>query len=139
MTSRHEGDVVIRHNLLKDDVADLCCCAHLSVGMEKSVRKQVIADNSVAFWLKLVMVPKCILPSCKHSCHYNKPVPIAFLWMQDQFSDLWNMASSWATSKQHCTKDISREQLLIYISYLPCPRWKVCHTLVSPGLAPIMK
>ena len=55
-----------------------------------SVLKEVIADNSVASWLKLMMLPKCILPSCKRRDRHNKPVPIEShcdLWMQDQLSD----------------------------------------------------
>ena len=35
VTCRHGGDVVIRHNLLRDVVADLCRRAHLSVLVEK--------------------------------------------------------------------------------------------------------
>ena len=80
-----------------------------------SVLKEVIADNSVSSWLKLMMLLKCILPSCKRRGLHNKPVPIEFLcdlWMQDQLSDVWNMALSWALSrnKLHCTKDIPWKQ-----------------------------
>ena len=80
-----------------------------------SVLKEVIADNSVASWLKLMMHPKCILPSCKCRGHHNKPAPIEFLcdlWMQDQLGDLWNMALSRtsSTNKLHRTKDISWKQ-----------------------------
>ena len=35
VTCRHEGDVVIHHNCLRDEVFDLCCRAYLSVSMER--------------------------------------------------------------------------------------------------------
>ena len=35
VTCRHGGDVVIRHNCLRDDIFDLCRHAHLSVRLEK--------------------------------------------------------------------------------------------------------
>ena len=35
MTCRHGGDFVIRHNRLRDEILDLCCCAHLSVSVER--------------------------------------------------------------------------------------------------------
>ena len=35
VTCRHGGDVVICHNLLRDEVFNLCCHAHLSVSVER--------------------------------------------------------------------------------------------------------
>ena len=35
VTCRHGGDVVIRHNHLRDGIFDLCCCAHLSISIER--------------------------------------------------------------------------------------------------------
>ena len=90
-----------------------------------SVLKEVIADNSVASWLKLMMLPKCILPSCKHRGRHNKPVPIESLcdlWMQDQLSDLWSKALSRASSTN---KQVRFTETTSYISYFPGPRWVV--------------
>ena len=90
-----------------------------------------------------MMLLKCILPSCKCRGRHNKPATIEFLcdlWMQDQLSDLWNMALSWAssTNKLHRTKDIPRkQQVTSAISLAQDGLYsKACQTLVSPGLAP---
>ena len=86
-----------------------------------------------------MVLPKCILPSCKRRGRHNKPVPIEFicdLWMQDQLSDLWNMALSRASSTNN--KDIPRkQQVTSAISLAQDGLYsKACQTLVSPGLAP---
>ena len=35
VTCRHGGDVVWRHNLLREAITSLCCTAHLSIAVEK--------------------------------------------------------------------------------------------------------
>eukprot|EP00731_Ephydatia_muelleri_P029957 Em0021g480a len=108
-----------------------------------SVLKEIISDNSVTSWLKLMMLPKCVLPSCQRRGHHNKPVPIEFLcdfWMQNQFNELWNMALSRvsSTTNHHRTKTISpKQQILSAISLAQDDLYsKACQTLVSSGLAP---
>ena len=67
-----------------------------------SVLKEIISDNSVTSWLKLMMLPKCVLPSCQRRGRHNKPVQIEFLcdlWLRNQFSELWNMALSRVCSR----------------------------------------
>ena len=92
--------------------------------------------------MKLMMLLKSILPSCKCRGRHNKPVPIESLcdlWMQDQLSDLWSKALSRAssTNKQHRTKDVSLKQVTSAISLAQDGLYsKACQTLVSPGLAP---
>jgi hypothetical protein len=39
----------------------------------------VIFENSVSAWLRLFMLPKCVLPSAKRGGRHNKPVPIESL------------------------------------------------------------
>ena len=108
-----------------------------------SVLKEIISDNSVTSWLKLMMLPKCVLPSCQCRGRHNKPVPIEFLcdlWMQNQFNELWNMALSRvsSTTNHHRTKTISpKQQILSAISLAQDGLYsKACQTLVSSGLAP---
>ena len=54
--------------------------------------QRVVSENSLDSWLKLLMLPKCILPSAKRGGHHNKPVPIEALcdlWLKDSFSESW--------------------------------------------------
>ena len=108
-----------------------------------SVLKEIISDNSVTSWLKLMMLPKCVLPSCQRRGRHNKPVPIEFLcdlWMQNQFNELWNMALSRVSSStnHHRTKTISPKQQILSAIYLAQDGLysKACQTLVSSSLAP---
>ena len=57
----------------------------------------VIFENSVTAWLKLFLIPKCVLPSAKRSGCHNKLVPIESLcamWVDGLFCDLWRMAQA---------------------------------------------
>ena len=56
VSCRHGGDTVIRHNKLRDIIADLCCKAHLSVrveaghGMCRDINHSRPADVLVEGW-----------------------------------------------------------------------------------------
>ena len=39
-----------------------------------SVLKEIVAVNSVAAWTKLLMLPKCVLPTSKRGGRHNKPM-----------------------------------------------------------------
>ena len=60
-------------------------------------------ENSVSAWLKLLILPKCVLPSGKCGGRHTKPVPIASLcamWTDGKSSDLRCMAVSRSSCKK---------------------------------------
>ena len=57
----------------------------------------VLAENSEEAWLKVFMLPKCVLPSLKSKGRHFKHTPIKVLcdlWAKEEFSTLWNLAGS---------------------------------------------
>ena len=60
----------------------------------------VISENTATAWLKLFLLPKCVLPSAKHGGRHNKPVSIESLcamWGEGQFRELWHLAKARAS------------------------------------------
>ena len=97
-------------------------------------------NNSEDAWLKVFMLPKCLLLAPKRGGCHHKPVPISHLcaqWSKGEFSALWNRASSHHSSGPRLTPNhnssavqtavsLAREGLLS----------KPCQVLTSSGLAP---
>ena len=55
----------------------------------------VIHDNTMEAWIKLLLLPKCCLPSTKRKGRHNKPIDIKMLcdlWSRGQFGVLWRLA-----------------------------------------------
>ena len=103
----------------------------------------VISEITVTAWLKLFMLPKCVLPTAKRGGHHNKPVPIESLcamWAEGQFRDLWHLAKACApcSKKQRVpSDDIVKKRVNSAISLAQDSLFgKACQVLVSPGLAP---
>eukprot|EP00731_Ephydatia_muelleri_P033215 Em0026g35a len=103
----------------------------------------VISENTVTAWLKLFMLPKCVLPTAKRGGHHNKPVPIESLcamWAEGQFRDLWHLAKARApcSKKQRVPSDETvKKRVNSAISLAQDGLFgKACQVLVSPGLAP---
>ena len=57
------------------------------------------------------MLPKCVLPSCKHRGRHNRPISIKFLcdlWAKDDFVTLWNLAKG--RSRSLANYSVSRDE-----------------------------
>ena len=79
----------VRHIPLKDRLAFALVLS--------SALRSAVHDNSEDAWLKLLMLPKCVLLAPKRAGRHHKPVPISRLcaqWSKGEFSALWNRASN---------------------------------------------
>ena len=57
--------------------------------------RQVVLENSEKAWLKLFMLPKCVLPSRKRRGRHDVPTSVDFLCSllsKNEFGTLWNLA-----------------------------------------------
>ena len=123
----------VRHIPLKDRLAFALVLS--------SALRSAVHDNSEDAWLKLLMLPKCVLLALKRAGRHHKPVPISCLcaqWSKGEFSALWNRASNHhspgpmrltsnhKSSSVQTAVSLAREGLLS----------KACQTVTSSGLAP---
>ena len=122
----------VRHIPVKDRLAfALALCSAL---------RSALHDNSEDAWLKVFMLPKCVLLAPKRGGRHHKPVPISHLcaqWSKGEFGALWNQAFNHHSSGPHPTSNhksstvqtavsLAREGLLS----------KACQVLTSSGLGP---
>eukprot|EP00731_Ephydatia_muelleri_P007198 Em0003g1446a len=63
-----------------------------------STLRAVIETNTEQAWLKLLMLPKCVLPSVKRSGSHTHPAPssesLCRRWLDNEVESLWSMAKS---------------------------------------------
>eukprot|EP00731_Ephydatia_muelleri_P036720 Em0311g4a len=62
-----------------------------------STLRAVIETNTEQAWLKLLMLPKCVLRSVKRSGNHTQPHPVDTLcrrWLDNEVESLWSMAKS---------------------------------------------
>ena len=106
VTCRHGRDVVIRHNHLRDEVLDLCHCAHLSVSVERGhgltrdlahTRPLLLAGTGKPAVLDLITLPLCSailseLAGAAEACkfHSNGPKCQEFLHSVS-CGDIWQL------------------------------------------------
>ena len=107
--------------------------------------RAVVTENSVDSWVKLFMLPKCVLPCSKQRGHHNKPIPLEILcdmWSDGRLRDLWNLAVGRAPSKTrstHLKEDPDRRKVASAISLAQDGLYgKACQVLTSSGVHPIM-
>ena len=84
----------VRHIPAKDRQA-------VALALSSSLRAAVF-ENTQEAWLKVFMLPKCILFASKRRGRHHKPIPIrelCDLWSKGHFDVLWNMASNQGSSK----------------------------------------
>ncbi|KAL5497303.1 hypothetical protein EMCRGX_G013760 [Ephydatia muelleri] len=107
-----------------------------------STLRSVFDENSEEAWLKLFMLPKCVLPSLKSKGRHFKHTPIKVLcdlWAKNEFSTLWNLAGSnarKAPSQQKHRNSKSLSDSVISLAKIGL-HGKACRILLSDGLAPL--
>mgnify|MGYP003460779833 FL=1 len=104
--------------------------------------RSVLSDNSVEAWLKLFMLPKCVLPSSKRRGRNLKPTSIEALcklWSDKEFGLLWNLAKGNTSHFRGRQVSAEEPQRLIdsAISLAKAGMFgKACGILLSTGIAP---
>ena len=67
--------------------------------------RSVVLENTMDAWIKLLLLPKCCLPSSKRKGRNNKPYDISALcslcWSRGQFGTLWHFAVSNSKAVNH--------------------------------------
>ena len=66
--------------------------------------RSVILENTEEAWLKLFMLPKCVLPSLRRKGRHDKPLPVDTLcnmWSDDKQGALWSLAKSRSADRNH--------------------------------------
>ena len=106
------------------------------------VLKQVIFENSVEAWTRLLMLPKCVLPSSKRKGKGKRMIPFESLcqdWKDGKELLLWAKAVSRVSVKDYlCSgSDTDKKKLA---SAIACAEEglfsKACCILTSHGIAP---
>ena len=104
-----------------------------------STLSNILYNNTVESWLKLFMLPKCVLPSAPRRGRRHHPTDIKLL------CEAWEcgqLASPWARNKQHVSHhgpwssspDVNEKRIAEAISL--AKDGKACQILTSLGLAP---
>ena len=105
-----------------------------------SVLKEIVAVNSVAAWTKLLMLPKCVLPTSKRGGRHNKPISIDILcdmWLKGNLCELWLRAQTRATISTQSKKVLPNKRVDSAIALAKDGLYsKACQMLTSQGLAP---
>ena len=104
----------------------------------------MISENTEEAWLKLFMLPKCVLPSTKRGGCHKKLQPIDFLcnlWANNDLTCLWNLAKGRANKLRYApakNQNTPGKPVDMAVSFGRCGMLgKACRTLLSSGIAPI--
>ena len=120
----------VRHIPAKDRQA-------VALALSSSLRAAVF-ENTQEAWLKVFMLPKCILFASKHRGRHHKPITIresCDVWSKGHFDVLWNMASNQGSSK-NTSPSTRNSGIQTAISYAREGLFsKACQALLSSGLA----
>ena len=104
------------------------------------VLKEIVAENSVDAWTKLLMLPKCVLPTSKPGGRHNKPIPIDILcemWLKGNLCELWHRAQTRLLSPHSPKRLPSNKVVASAISLTKYGLYgKACQMLKSQGIAP---
>lgn len=106
-----------------------------------STLQDILHTNDEIAWLKLFLLPKCVLVSSKRRGRHHKPPSINYLcdlWSKGHLSTLWELASQQESSKAYQThaKD-SDYNIQSAIRHARNGLYgKACQVLNSPGMAP---
>ncbi|KAL5471159.1 hypothetical protein EMCRGX_G029246 [Ephydatia muelleri] len=109
-----------------------------------SALKDVLLHNSEEAWLKLFMLPKCVLPSLKQKGVINPHIPtesLCKMWLKNEPGTLWTMAVSRANNhssfKTLVTSSTHSQGISSAVSLGRSGMMgKACNILLSSGIAP---
>ena len=105
----------------------------------------VVSDNSEEAWLKLFMLPKCLLPSSRHRGRHTKLISVHHLCdlrSKNELNLLWNqvtaMANASSPSRTHDTRADDAQRLIqSAVSLARVGLYgKACRVLQSSEIAP---
>ena len=141
-----------QHQATLPCLEEMCCLRHPTIRFVpsrarpafaralSSVLKEIVAVNSVDAWTKLLMLPKCVLPTSKRGSRHNKPISIDILcdlWLKGNLCELWLFAQARATLTTQSKKVLSNKRVASAIALAKNALYgKPCQTLTSQGLAP---
>ena len=106
-----------------------------------AILKDVILWYSEEAWLKLLMLPKCVLPSLKRRGNHVPHTSIESLcnmWLHNDLATLWTMTKN-RTSCNAAFKDVPVQEnhnRLVNSAVSLGMMGKACHMLLSSGIAP---
>eukprot|EP00731_Ephydatia_muelleri_P014413 Em0008g133a len=140
------------HQVTLPSLEDICSLKHPTIRfipssarpafarVLSSVLKEIVAVNSVAAWTKLLMLPKCVLPTSKRGGRHNKPISIDILcdmWLKGNLCELWLRAQTQATISTQSKKVLPNKRVDSAIALAKDGLYsKACQMLTSQGLAP---
>ena len=103
-----------------------------------AVLKEVINKNTEEPWLKLFMLPKCVLLPSKRKGHHHKNssiISLCKLWLKGEFQALWRHTANFSASN----KSKSSKQFDVLNSAIALAKegllGKACKVLTSSGIA----
>ena len=140
------------HHVTLPSLEDICSLKHPTIRFIpssarpafaralSSVLKEIVAVNSVAAWTKLLMLPKCVLPTSKRGGRHNKPISIDILcdmWLKGNLCELWHRAQTRATISTQSKKVLPNKRVDSAIALAKDGLYsKACQMLTSQDLAP---
>ena len=106
--------------------------------------RDVLQKNTEDAWLKLFMLPKCVLPSLRHKGNHNPHKSIESLcnmWLNNDLTTLWMMAKSRESNQNVSMETTScRNYRKVISSAVSLGRsgmtGKACRMLLSGGIVP---
>ena len=90
--------------------------------LSATLRSALNANDEMS-WLKLFLLPKCVLVSSKHRGRHHTPMSIGHLcnlWSQGQFDTLWEHATRQATPRDRHLGSATQDKVLLLTYPLPC-------------------
>eukprot|EP00731_Ephydatia_muelleri_P012339 Em0006g1233a len=107
------------------------------------VLRSICFENSEEAWLKLFMLPKCVLRASKRGgrhCKHPSIEQLCGLWSQGDIGGIWNRIKRRPVippHKQNSPIDVSKKKISLAIGLgREGLLGKACQALVSPGIAP---
>ena len=106
--------------------------------LSATLRSALNANDEMS-WLKLFLLPKCVLVSSKHRGRHPMSIGhLCNLWSQGRFDTLWEHATRQATPRdRHPRQRSTRQSIVTAISLAREGLYgKACQALTSTGIAP---
>ena len=107
-----------------------------------STLRSVVSETSEEAWLKLFMLPKCLLPSSRRRGHHTKQISVDHLcdlWSKNELNLLWNQVTAMAnaTSRHHDARVDTQRLIQSAVSLARVGLYgKTCRVFQSSRIAP---